>query len=229
MHMKSIGITHESRQASILLVIAVILSIIPFVFDPVTGGPGPKEYLKSFAAVHNMKAFVFGAAIVSFVISIVGFISFAIMLGLHRILVQFGLTLFLIGCFSSMIASFIDGFVAVSISTVFADSPIEEVKLAFNSFILLAIAITSVANFSWLVQALATLAFSLCLIRKGGQSTTVAIIGFFVVGIALAALFWKSANPLFAIRTIVGVQGIWSIAVATLLWRNDYCKHGVRP
>jgi hypothetical protein len=222
--MKSIRILHESRQASILLGVAVILSIVPLIFDPVTGGPGPKEYLKSFAAVHNMKAFVFGTSIVSFVISIVGFISFAIMLGLQRILVQTGLTLFLLGCFSSMVASFIDGFVAVSISTAFADAPIEEAKLAFNSFILLAIAITSVANFSWLVQALATLAFSLCLIRKGGQFTTVAIIGFFVGGIALVALLLKGGNPLLAIRTIIGVEGIWTIAVATLLWRNAYCE-----
>ncbi len=219
------------RTAGWAIAIATILSTLAVALDGNASGANPQAIMQSMVALRATKGAVHTVAIMAILAYAFGYTVLARQLDLRRPLVLAGLSTFLIGCMAMIGATILDGFVSIDVAAAFANAPSpESVKQGYNMIALLGIALTDLARLGWILQALASLAWSWTLLGKPGMARAIGTVGLVSSCLVIYSSAASGANmTMTALLTILLCQALWNFAAATLLIRKKELAASFMP
>ncbi len=214
-----------ARAAGIAIAAATVLSIIFVALDGPASGSTPLDILQSMAGMRGTKEMVHSVAIASVLAYAFAYSVFAWRMDLRRPLVLAGLTTYLTGCVAMIGATILDGFISGDVASQFAAASPDSVKQGYNLVVFIGIALTDLAKLGWVLQAVASLAWSIILLQGRGLNPAfnrpVGLVGLVSSGLVLAAVFSSDVNmSMTVLLGILFAQAIWNLAAAALLIRS---------
>lgn len=211
-----------TRAAGIAIALATILSTIFVALDQGASGNSPQAILHSMIAMRAMKQLVHGVAIASVLAYAFGYATLAQRLDTRRPLVLAGLSTYLIGCVAMIAATVLDGFVSGDVAAQFAGASPEGVKQGYNLIVFMGVALTDMARVGWVMQALASVAWSVTMLGGQGWQRGVGAVGLLSGLLVMGGVFVAGANmDMTAILSILVAQAVWNLAAASWLVRRQ--------
>jgi len=212
---------HRTRSAGVAIAAATIISTIFVALDRSGGGGNPLEILQGIARLQLLKEVVHGIAIASVCAYGFGYAALARRLGLQRPLVLAGLVTYLLGCAAMIGATILDGFVTPHIAADAISAAPERVAFAYNLVHYLGVVLNDLAKLGWILQAAASLAWSLTLIREGGFNRMIGLIGLLSSALVGVVVIGSATNmSMTSLLSVLLAQLIWNIAAAVVLIRE---------
>lgn len=210
-----------SRAAAFAIAGATVVSTVFVALDRSGGGTTPAEILAGIAGLIVLKEVVHGVAIASVCAYGFGYATLARRLGLQRPAVLAALIVYLFGCVAMIGATLLDGFVTPHVALDAANATPERVAFAYNLVHYLGVVLNDLAKLGWILQAIATLAWSIMLLRLRGLERVVGVVGLLSSALVCAAVIGSATNM--SMASLLGVllaQLLWNLAAATLLFRR---------
>lgn len=175
--------------AGIALVLSAILSLIAILHHPTLENvQGAEEAARAIHSLAGMDKLVHGALMVIFSVQAIGFYYFSARLGFDRPAVLVGFMAYAFGVIILFIPTTLDGFVTPDLTDACAASP-HCGTLPSGVIGLIAIAIQDFTKISLVAMSLATLSWSVALVRFPGWMNRAAGCISFACGIAPLAVF----------------------------------------
>lgn len=210
-----------TRPAGVAIAAATVLSTVFVALDRSGGGSTPAEILAGIARLAALKAGVHGVAMASVCAYAYGHAVLARRLGLQRGVVLGGLAMYLFGCMAMLLATLLDGFVTPHVAIDAAGAAAARAAFAFDLVHYLGVILNDLAKLGWILQAAATLAWSLVLLQRPGSARVVGGVGLLSSALVLALL--ATAATRMSMASLLGVlcaQLLWNLAAAMMLWRG---------
>jgi hypothetical protein len=200
---------------------ATVVSTLFVAMDQGASGTSPQEIMQSMVAMRTMKSLIHAVAIASVLAYAFGYASLAARLDLRRPLVLGSLTTYLMGCMAMIGATTLDGFISGDLAAQFAGASPDSAKQGYNMIVFAGVALTDLARVGWVLQAVATMGWSLRLLSDGGLRRAVGLVGLLSGGLVVGTVVWAGASmDLTAVLSIILAQAIGNLAVALLSMRD---------
>jgi hypothetical protein len=211
----------RTRAAGIAIAAATIISTIFVAMDHSGGGSNALEVLQGIARLQVLKEVVHGVAIASVCAYAFGYTTLARRLGLQRPVVLAGLTVYLLGCVAMIGATILDGFVTTHIAMSAITGSPEKIKFAYSLVYFISVVLNDLAKLGWILQAVATLAWSIALLHGRGFDRAIGVIGFVSSGLVVALIAASDVNmTMTSLLSVLFAQLIWNLAAAAMLLRD---------
>ncbi|HLY56452.1 MAG TPA: hypothetical protein VKS60_12900 [Stellaceae bacterium] len=204
------------RPAGLMIGAASVLMTVALVFHPMAEPGSPAQVLSQIAAARLVDGIVHGTIIGLYILLLAGFARFAARLGLDRPETVLGFACLALACVAVLGATLLDGFVTPDLAVRLADADPGRIEAAATVMLLVSTAIQDLTKLALVLQAAATIAWSLPLLTADRRGTGVVGIG---AGVLLLAII-LGANPRLMPHLLIGVlaiQGAWNLCVAALL------------
>lgn len=213
---------HPTRSAGIAIALATVVSTAFVALDRSGGGHTPADVLRGIAGLATLKESVHGVAIASVCAYAFGYTTLSRRLGLERPVVIAGLLVYLLGCAAMIGATLLDGFITPHIALDAAGATPERTQFAYDLVHYLGLVLNDMAKLGWILQAVAAIAWSLCLVRMRGAARVAGGVG--LVSSALVCAIVLASAPAMSMASLLSVlvaQLLWNIAAAVFLVRRS--------
>lgn len=209
-----------TRSAGVAVAIATVVSTVAVALDQGGGGSNTLEILQGIAQLQAQKALVHGVAMASVCAYAFGYASLARRLGLQLPLVLAGLVAYLMGCMAMVGATIMDGFITPHIAADAIMGSPERIRIGYELVHYVGLALTDLAKFGWVLQAIGSLAWAMALLAQRGLGRAVGVVGVLSAAMVCAAVLASPANmSMAAILGVLLAQLIWNIAAAIYMIR----------
>ena len=211
---------HSTRAAGIAIVAATLVSTVAVAMDPNGGGSNALQVLQGIVNLQVTHEVVHAIAIASVCGYAFGYATLARRLGLHRAPVLAGLSFYMLGCVAMIGATILDGFVTPHIAIDAVTGSPEKVKFAYDLVYYIGTVLNDLAKLGWILQAVATMAWSYVLIRDGFSRAT-GVIGIASSSLVIALIAVSQTNmTMTSLLSVLLAQLIWNLAAGTMLMRQ---------
>ena len=162
-----------------------------------------------------------GVAIASVCAYGFGYATLARRLGLQRPEVLAGLLVYLLGCVAMIGATILDGFVTPHIAADAIAAAPQRIAFAYNLVHFIGIVLNDLAKLGWVLQAVATLAWSVTLLHKPGLPRTVGVTGMLSSALVVALIAGSATDmTMTSLLSVLFAQLTWNLAAAAYLMRR---------
>ena len=206
------------KVAGYAIAACAVLTIVAIAMHPQAQHRHMSEVVAEIGRLAPMLGFMHGTVIVFVIVLLYGMCVYSLRRGLRRELVLGGLIVYAAGTGVFVLAALIDGFLIPTVAQSYAGASREMLRDGASILGACGAAIQVLAKFGVVALSAAIGLWSADLFRDGGRLRVTAIIGFAAALISVAVLFAEGRFivPL-TLSVIVIAQGIWYIAIASLL------------
>ncbi|MBV8370868.1 MAG: hypothetical protein JO036_18290 [Candidatus Eremiobacteraeota bacterium] len=206
------------KVAGYAIAASAVLMIVAIVMHPQARHRHVSEVVAEIGRLAPMLAFMHGTVIAFVIVLLYGMCVYSLRRGLRRELVLGAVVVYAAGAGVLVLAALIDGFLVSDVARNYAGASREALRDGAAILSACSAAIQVLTKFGVVAFSVAIALWSADLVRDGARARIVAIIGFAAAVISLVVLFGagRFIVPL-TLSAIVLAQGIWYIAVASLL------------
>ena len=206
------------KVAGYAIAACAALSIMMIAMHPQAAQHRMSEVVAEIGRLALMLAVVHGTLIAFVIVLAYGLAVYSLRRGLRRELVVGALVVYAAGVGVMVPAALIDGFVIPAVARTYVGASPEVLRNGAGILVACSAAIQVLTKFGVVAFSVAITLWSADLVRDGARARIVAIIGFAAAVISLVVLFGagRFIVPL-TLSVIVLAEGIWYIAVASLL------------
>jgi len=206
------------KIAGYVIAACAVLTILMIVMHPQAPQHRLSEVVAEIARLAPMLAVVHGT-VIAFIIGLAyGLTVYSLRRGLRRELVLGALVVYAAGTGVMVLAALIDGFLISALARTYVGASPEVLRDGASILAACGAAIQVLSKFGVVALSAAIALWSADLVREAGRLRVAAIIGFAAALISVGVLFAEGRFivPL-TLSVIVIAQGIWYIAIASLL------------
>jgi hypothetical protein len=198
-----------------------VLTMLAIAMHPQAEHRRMAEAVNEIAQLAPMLRIVHGTVIAFMIALLYGLTVYSLRRGLNREAVVAALVAYAAGAGVMVLAALIDGFLIPMIASTYAGASSEVLRIGASVLAACGAAIQVLAKFGVVAMSAAIALWSADLLRERGTLRIAGIVGCAAVVIPLGVLFaeGKYIVPL-TLSIIVVAQGIWYLAIASLLVRE---------
>jgi hypothetical protein len=210
----------NGTKAGILIAAGAALTVFAVAHHPTVAGRPPAEAIAEIVRLAQMDRLVHASLIVMLGALLYGFTVFSLRRGLHRETVVAALITYAVGILSSIGAALIDGFITPDVAAHYAGASQENIFVAARLLSYGGVAIQNLTKLGIWAISLAMLLWSANLLRTPGALRYTGVLGCVAALIPIVVLITQHHITPSSLGVIVLAQGVWYIAIATLLLRK---------
>ena len=206
------------KVAGYAMAACAVLMIVAIAMHPQAEHRHMSEVVTEIGRLAPMLAFMHGTVIAFVIVLLFAMCVYSLRRGLRRELVLGALVVYAAGAGVLVLAALIDGFLVSAVARSYIGASREALRDGASILRACGAAIQILSKFGIVALSAAIALWSADLVRDGGRARIAAIIGFAAALIPIGVLFaeGRSIVPV-TLTVIVLAQGIWYIAIASLL------------
>lgn len=197
-----------------------LLTLLTIMMHPQAESRKPADFVVEVARLTPMLRVVHGTVIAFMLALVYGFTVYSLRRGARRELVVAALVAFASGAGALVLAALIDGFLISTISAQYVVAPRAVLQVGAGILGLCAAAIQVLSKFGVVAMSAAIALWATDLIPGRGALRIVGALGYVAALVPLVVLFGRDQLVPMSLSVIVIAQGIWYLAIATLLVRE---------